>query len=293
MRIVSLQPTSTEMAFALGAGRSVVGVSHECVWPPAARKRPVVSTSIIDPEKMSSAEIDRAVAEAGRTGTSLYRVDAEAVERLKPDLLLTQTLCEVCAATPMDVAGVVDRLGTKVVALHAHDFEGMFRDLRLVAEAVGKDARPLEASLRKRLKAVDRALKGVRKRRVFCMEWMDPVYAAGHWVPEMVTRAGGVDRLAAADGKSRRVPFDEVVAYDPEVVIVMPCGLGLDRAKKELHKVDWSRLKAERWFVDGPSYFNGAGPRLIDGVEILAGILHPDRVKRRRGGAHELARPIR
>lgn len=288
MRVISLQPTSTEMAFALGAGRSVVGVSHECVWPPAARKRPVVSTSVIDPERMSSAEIDKAVAEAGRVGASLYRIDAELFEKLKPDVLLTQTLCEVCAATPMDVAGIVDRLGTKVVALHAHDFDGMFRDLRLVADAVGKDARPLEASLRKRLKAVETALKGARKRRVFCMEWMDPVYAAGHWVPEMVKRAGGVDGLADPGGKSRRVPFDEVVAYDPEVVILMPCGFHLERVKKELHKVDWSRIRGQVWFVDGPSYFNGAGPRLIDGVEILAGLLHPDRVKRRRGGSVKL-----
>ncbi|HEX7898761.1 MAG TPA: ABC transporter substrate-binding protein [Planctomycetota bacterium] len=284
MRIISLQPTSTEMAFALGAGRSVVGVSHECVWPPAARKRPVVSTSIIDPDRMSSAEIDREVAEAGRKGESLYRVDAEAVERLKPDLLLTQTLCEVCAATPMDVAGVVDRLGTKVVALHAHDFPGMFRDLRLVAEAVGKDPRPLEKALKKRLEAVARAVKGARRRRVFCMEWMDPVYAAGHWVPEMVERAGGVDGLAAPGGKSRRIPWPELLAYDPEVLILMPCGLHLERVKKDLHKVAGRGLKAETWFVDGPSYFNGAGPRLIDGVVILAGILHPERMGTRRRG---------
>jgi iron complex transport system substrate-binding protein len=278
---VSLQPTSTEMAFALGAGRSVVGVSHECVWPPAARRRPIVSRSIVDPERMSSAEIDRAVAEAGRRGESLYRVDAGLFERLKPDILLTQSLCEVCAVTPMDVGGLVERLGTKVVALHAHALEGMFGDLRRVAEAVGRDPRPLERGLRARLAAVRKALKGARRRRIFCVEWMDPLYASGHWVPEMARIAGGVDALAKPGGPSRRVSWEEVARAKPEFLIVMPCGLHLDRVLQEWPK-HAGRVEAEAWFIDGPSYFNGGGPRLVEGVEILAGVLHPDRVKRRR-----------
>ncbi len=298
MRIVSLQPTSTEMAFALGAGRSVVGVSHECTWPPAARRRPVVSTAVFDPAAMSSAEIDRAVAEASRKGESLYRIDAARIESLKPDVLLTQTLCAVCAVTPYDVSQVVERLRTKVVALHAHDLEGMFRDLRLVGEATGKDVRALERSLRKRLAALRRALKGVRRKRVFLMEWVDPLFAAGHWVPEMLALAGGRDDLARAKQASRRIEWSELSAWAPDVVIALPCGFSMERGRRELERLagrpEWEALPAvqagEVWLADGPSYFNGAGPRLVDGIELLAGILHPDRVERPRRGAARFKR---
>jgi iron complex transport system substrate-binding protein len=190
---------------------------------------------------------------------------------------------------------------TKTLALHAHDFAGMWRDLRELGEAVGKDPRPLERKLRTRLEAARKAVRGVRKKRVFCMEWLDPVYASGHWVPEMVEMAGGHDGLARARKDSYRVEWKELAAYAPEVLIIMPCGFTMERARAELGTVtgrpEWKDLPAVRsgqvWLVDGPSYFNGAGPRLIDGVEILAGILHPDRVRRPRRGANELARSKR
>jgi iron complex transport system substrate-binding protein len=256
----------------------------------------VVSTSVFDPATMSSAEIDRAVAEASRKGESLYRVDATRIESLKPDVLLTQTLCAVCAVTPYDVSQVVERLGAKVVALHAHDLGGMFRDLRLTAEAVGKDPRPLERALRGRLAAVRRAVKGAPRRRVFCLEWADPLYAAGHWVPEMVAWAGGRDALARPKQASRRIEWRELAAWAPEVVLAMPCGFSMERGAEELRKLagrpEWEGLPAVRsgevWVVDGPAYFNGAGPRLVDGVELVAGILHPDRVRRPRKGARRL-----
>lgn len=285
MRILSFQPTSTEMAFALGAGRSIVGVSHECTYPPAARKKPVVSTSIIDPETMSSADIDRAVVDSAKNGTSLYRIDRELVKTLKPDVLLTQSLCEVCATSPSDLREVLHLVTPrpKVLALHAHDFEGMFADLRELGEMLGKDARPLERKLRARLAAVVKKTRKLRRKRVFCMEWMDPVFASGHWVPEMVEMAGGTDPLASKGKESRRIEWQEVVDARPEVLVLMPCGLSRERTLKELPKVTarqgWSSLPAvksgEVYHADGPSYFNGAGPRLIDGVEILAEILHP------------------
>jgi len=291
LRILSFQPTSTEMAFALGAGRSIVGVSHECTYPAAARKKPVVSTSVIDPETMSSAEIDRAVVDSAKNGTSLYRIDRELVRKLKPDVLLTQSLCEVCATSPSDLREVLKLVTPKprVLALHAHDFEGMFADLRELGELVGKDARPLEKKLRARIAAAVRKSTKLRKKRVFCMEWMDPVFASGHWVPEMVEMAGGVDPLASKGKESRRIEWEAVVAAAPDVLILMPCGLSRERTLKELPKVTgrpgWASLPAvkagEIYHADGPSYFNGAGPRLIDGIEILGEILHPDAFPRR------------
>jgi iron complex transport system substrate-binding protein len=296
MRILSFQPTSTEMAYALGAGRSIVGVSHECTYPPAAKKKPVVSTSVIDPERMSSAEIDRAVVAAAREGRSLYRVDGDLVRRLKPDVLLTQSLCEVCATSPSDLREVLKLVSPKprVLALHAHDFEGMFADLRELGELLGKDARPLERSLRARLQAVVKKTRKLPKRRVFCMEWIDPVFASGHWVPEMVEMAGGIDPLASVGKESRRIEWTQVVAAAPESLILMPCGLSRAQTLRELPAVrsrpGWKDLPAVRrgevWHADGPSYFNGAGPRLVDGVEILAELLHPEVFPRRRGGAY-------
>jgi iron complex transport system substrate-binding protein len=291
MRILSFQPTSTEMAYALGAGRAIVGVSHECTWPPAARKKPIVSTSLIDPEKMTSDEIDRAVSASAKEGTSLYRIDRELVQRLKPDVLLTQSLCEVCATSPSDLREVLKIVTPKprVLALHAHDFEGMFQDLRELGDLLGKDAAPLEKALRRRIDAVVKKTKKLPKRRVFCMEWMDPVYASGHWVPEMVEMAGGHDPLASKGKESRRIEWQAVVDAAPEVLVLMPCGLSRERTMREMTKVTgrpgWSELPAVRsgevYHADGPSYFNGAGPRLVDGLEILAEILHPNEFPRR------------
>lgn len=291
MRILSFQPTSTEMAYALGAGRAIVGVSHECTWPPAARKKPVVSTSLIDPETMTSGEIDRAVAASAKEGTSLYKIDRELVQRLKPDVLLTQSLCEVCATSPSDLRDVLKLVTPKprVLALHAHDFEGMFQDLRELGELLGKDPRPLEKKLRRRIGIVAKKTGKLPKRRVFCMEWMDPVYASGHWVPEMVEMAGGRDPLASKGKESRRIEWQAVVDAAPEVLILMPCGLSRERTLREMPKVTgrpgWSELPAVRagrvYHADGPSYFNGAGPRLVDGLEILAEILHPEVFPRR------------
>jgi iron complex transport system substrate-binding protein len=279
------------MAFALGAGRSIVGVSHECTYPAAARKKPVVSTSLIDPEKMTGAEIDRAVVAAAREGKSLYKVDEDLVRRLNPDVLLTQSLCEVCATSPSDLRQVLKIVTPKpkVLALHAHDFEGMFADLRELADLLGKDSRPLEKKLRTRLDAVTKKTRKLAKRRVFCMEWIDPVFASGHWVPEMVAMAGGVDPLAEKGKESRRIEWKAVVDAAPEILILMPCGLSLEQTLKELPRAvarpGWAELPAVRngqvWHAEGPSYFNGAGPRLVDGVEILAEILHPEVFPRR------------
>jgi len=285
MRIVSFHPTGTELAYALGLGRSVVGVSHECDFPPGARRKPVVSTSFIDPGRMSSAEIDRAVSEAGRAGRSLYRVDVDRVLELKPDLLLIQSLCDVCATPPTDLRPVLAAMKPrpKVVPQHAHTFEEMFGDLRELAEAAGADARPLERALRRRVNAVVKRARGLPRRRVFCLEWLDPPFASGHWVPEMVAMAGGRDDLARPGRDSARITWTALAEHAPEVLIVMPCGFTLERTRQELPaaaaRPEWASLPAVRngevYVADGHSYFNGSGPRLVDGLEILAEILHP------------------
>jgi len=177
-----------------------------------------------------------------------------------------------------------------VVSLHAHDFEGMFRDLHLLAEATGTNATPLERRLRRRIDAVVRETQGARLANVFCLEWLDPPYSSGHWVPEMVEMAGGRDRLARSRRDSRRLSWEEIAAVGPEKLILMPCGFTMARTRRELPVVtrrpEWLELPAvqagEVYLADGPSYFNGAGPRLVDGLEILAEILHPDRFPRRR-----------
>jgi iron complex transport system substrate-binding protein len=280
------------MAYALGMGRWVVGVSHECTFPAAARKKPVVSTSVIDPERMSSSAIDRAVSRAGMTQRSLYRIDEALVRKLRPDLLLTQSLCEVCATSPGDLGRVLGILSPKpeVLALHAHDLEGMFKDLRELARAAGGDSGRLERALRRRIRRVSLKAAGLPKKRVFCMEWLDPVYASGHWVPEMVELAGGRDELARKKRPSTRIEWSRVLEFAPEALILMPCGFTIERTLREMSRVTrrpgWRKIPAVRtndvYLVEGPSYFNGAGPRLVEGLEILAEILHPEEFPRRR-----------
>jgi iron complex transport system substrate-binding protein len=282
MRLVSFHPTGTEFAYALGLGRSLVGVSHECDFPPAAKRKPVVSTSLIDPEKMTSAEIDRAVSEASRDGRSLYRVDVDLVARLKPDVLLIQNLCDVCATPPTDLKPVLAAVKPrpKVVPQHAHDFEGMFADLRELAEATGTDARPIERKLRRRVEAVRARAKKLPKRRVFCLEWLDPPFASGHWVPEMVAMAGGHDALARPKRDSVRTTWKAIADAAPDVLIVMPCGFTLERTLTELPRAEL-RPEWDVYVADGHSYFNGSGPRLVDGLEILSEILHPEAFPRK------------
>jgi iron complex transport system substrate-binding protein len=302
MRVVSFQPTATEFAFALGAGRSVVGVSHECAYPPAARRRPVVSRSASDPDAMTPGQIDAEVTASDREGRSLYRIDVDLVERLKPDVLLTQSLCEVCAVSPGDLGEVSRRVRPRprTVTLTGKSLEGMFADLRKTAEAVGADPRPLERSLRARLGAVERRTRRLPRRRVFLMEWLDPVFASGHWVPEQAELAGGLDGLARR-GKSRRLSWSELVDYAPEVLVAMPCGYSMERTKRDLAAVaarpGWEGIPAvkagEVWVADGPAYFNGAGPRLVDGVELLASIFHPGAFPKRGKGAVRWTRTLR
>ncbi len=289
MRIASLLPSATEILFALGLGEDVAGVTHECDFPPEARKRRVVVRPRL-PHGLSAAEIDRRVSEFLARGESLYSVDAEALRTIEPDLILTQELCDVCAASPDDLGTALASLprAPRVISLTPHTLPDVWRDIVAVGEATGRvaQARALVAQLEERVAAVARAVEGATRPRVACLEWLDPPYCGGHWVPEMVERAGGRDILGRAGQPSFRVSWDDVSAAQPEVIVLMPCGYGMEDVLKEFANTPlpavWKELPAVRagrvFAVDASGYFSRPGPRLAGGVEILAHALHPGRV---------------
>ena len=283
MRIISMLPAATEIAYALGLGDQVVGVSHECDYPPDAARKPRVTRSPFDSHALSSAEIDRAVSESSSEHHELYHVDADRVRDLAPDLVLTQGLCEVCAVSVRSVRAALPD-GPRVLSLEAANLGEMLADVRRVAEAAGVPERgeAVVASLEARLGAVRERAEGLPRRRVVSLEWLDPPFSAGHWVPEMLALAGGEDQLCAPGERSRRLDWREVVEARPEVLLLMPCGFGPERSIAELPQLErlpgWGDLPAVRsgevWALDGNAYFSRPGPRLVDGVELCAQVLH-------------------
>jgi iron complex transport system substrate-binding protein len=281
MRIASLVPSATEALFALGLGERVVGVTHECDYPPAATGLPRLTRSVI-PAGLAAGEIDARVRELVGAGEALYELDEEALARLEPDLIVTQAVCEVCAVSYDDVRAVAARLPSRPAALSLDPSRlgEVVADLEPLADAAGKPG--AGAELRERLEArLDRvraAVTGRRRPRVAALEWLDPPYVAGHWVPEMVDRAGGIEVLGAAGERSRVASWGEIEAARPEVVVVMPCGLDAPAAAAEArrHRRELGALAAERVVaVDAAASFSRPGPRLVDGVELLASLLHP------------------
>ena len=289
MRIVSLLPSATEIAFALGLGDQVVAVSHECDYPPAARERPAVTRSPLHGHDLSSAEIDRRTTAELREGSALYHLDSELLRTLSPELVLTQELCDVCAVAQPEVERAVRELGTapRVLSLEPNTLGDVLQSIEVVGEATGRElaAAGLVAALQARIERVRARAGTVRSRpRVFCMEWSDPLWVAGHWVPEMVALAGGDDVLGQPGAPSVRITWEAVRAAAPEVVVMMPCGYDLARTLRERPVVaalpGWETLPADWagrvYAVDGSSYFNRPGPRLVDGLELLAHLLHPE-----------------
>jgi len=289
MRIVSLLPAATEICFALGLGDDVVGVSPECDFPSAVREKPIVSHALLQYEGKTSGETSRMVGDRIESGEALYQVDESALRSSGPDLILTQGLCDVCAPTLGDVEDVARRLPwtPAIESLDPHGLEDMLQDILRVGRACGIEARAVEvvAALRERMDRVaERTSTSLVRPKTVCLEWLDPLFLGGHWVPEMVGLAGGIDVLGRAGEKSRRVERHEVVMASPDVAVLMPCGFDLDRTRKEAFVVTgtrwWAELPAARanrtWIVDGSGYFNRPGPRLVDGLEILAHIVQPD-----------------
>lgn len=286
MRVVSLVPAATEIAAALGATSDLVAVTHDCDYPPAVRALPRITRSTIA-SGATSREIDDAVRTAAERGDSTFHLDAQALADARPDVLLGQTLCEVCAVT---VAQLPAALSTapEVVPLDGGSLDGIFADIERVGSALGREreAAALGAELRARIVAVQRSVAGASAATVVCLEWLDPLFNAGHWVPEQVAIAGGRDLAGRAGVPSIDINLARVVDADPDYIFVMPCGFDLERGMRELATLRrdprWRALRAVRegraYALDGNAYFSRPGPRVVDGIELLASILHPDRV---------------
>ena len=285
MRVASLLPSATEILFAVGAGDAVVGVTHECDYPPPARLLPRLTSSAIDHDGQTCDAIDRHIRAAVHDGSSIYRLDEAALARLAPDLVITQELCEVCAVSYTTVQAAVRRLfgATPVLSLEPSSLDDIFRTIEAVGEAVGREARAREVAhdLRQRVAAVAALDRSPSPPRMVCIEWTDPIMAGGHWVPEMVRLAGASDPLGNEGSPSAYVTWEQVVAVDPDILVLMPCGFDLHRtlaaAEDITSRPGFSSLacaRAERVVaVDGSSYFNRPGPRIVHGLEILAAVV--------------------
>lgn len=288
MRIVSLLPSATEIVYALGLGDSLLGVSHECDYPEGAKGKPRIIEPIFDTTTLSSEHIDALVIENMKQGKSIYRIKFEELKKANPDLIITQELCDVCAIGANDVLEAVNKLGkqVKVLSLNPHTLADVQDDIRRVAGATDRqrEAELVIAQLNTKAERVRGITEGASKRRVFCVEWLKPVMNAGHWVPEILEYAGGVDELASKGEPSTYVDWNRVLDYDPEVVVLMPCGFTTPRTIREatqfLSLPNAKQLSAVRndlvYATDGHNYFSRSGPRLFDAIGILAHMLHPE-----------------
>lgn len=290
-RIVSFLPSATEIACSLGLADSIVGITHECDYPPEIKSKPIVVRNALPIEKMSQSEIDRAVAARMREGLSLYQIDEQLLRELAPDLILTQNLCQVCAPSGNEVSQVIKALPKtpRILWLTPQSLDEIFDNVRELGSATDRDAaaESLVDNCRRRMDSLKERTSAISYRpRVFCMEWLDPVYASGHWVPELVKLAGGIDELGRERGESVRISWDEIVAWAPEVLVLMPCGFNLEQTMKQVWSVFGYRnspffdLPAVRnkkvYAVDANSFFARPGPRVVEGAELLAQLIHPE-----------------
>jgi len=289
MKIVSLLPSATEIVYALGLEKQLCAVTHECDFPPEAQKKPVITSSVLSHEHSDSLQIHKGITGLVHEGKSIYHLDEDLLSHIQPDLILTQELCDVCAVSyniVVDAARILEG-ETEVISLEPNLLHDVLDNINLVGEKTGRKevANRVTERLKNRIARVVQETQTVRRRpRVYCMEWIDPPFAAGHWMSEMVSMAGGKDELALSGQPSAQIAWQRVVDYAPEILIFMPCGFGVERALREAGKVrsweGWAELPAVRngrvFAVDGSSYFNRPGPRLVDGLEILAQIIHPD-----------------
>jgi iron complex transport system substrate-binding protein len=291
MRIASLVPSATEMLFALGAGDRVVAVTHECDWPPKAAALPHLTRSVI-PSGLPPAEIDAAVRATLGGGAALYELDREELARLDPELIVTQAVCEVCAVSYGDVVAVAATLPSRpgVISLDPLRLEDVLADVTRLGGAIGAPdaAAELRADLERRIEAVGAAVSGAPRPRTLALEWLDPPFVGGHWVPQMIAIGGGEDALAKPGERSRTAEWPELRQAQAEVAIVMPCGYDLEGAVEEAHAYADSlrSLGASSVFaVDASSFFSRPGPRLVEGIELVGRLLHPDRFPERAGPA--------
>ena len=288
MRICSLLPSATEILFALGLGDSVAAVTHECDYPPAAANKPAIIQPRLD-VAAAPGEIDRRVSDLIARGESIYVVDDALLRKLSPDLIVTQDLCHVCTVSPDDLGGALAQLAKKpeVLSLTPHTLTDVWDDIRRVGEATHRrrDAQALALALEQRAASIEvRAARAGARPRVLCLEWLDPFYVGGHWVPEMVAKAGGIDVLGVAGKPSFKVSSEQITESGAEIILVMPCGYNAERAVQEWREFavpdSWRRLPAIRenrvHTVDANAFFSRPGPRLADGIDLLARLIHPE-----------------
>ena len=279
-RIVSFLPAATEITYALGAGGDLVGRSHECDYPPQVRLLPVVSTPALPLEGLSQKEIDRAVATHLATGESLYRVDEVLLDELHPDIVFTQDLCQVCAPSGNELGRALNEMSQppQVLSLTPRNLAEIAENILAIGDATGRNeaARHLVEESRNRIDRIVAAVAGAPRRCVTFLEWTEPLFCGGHWVPEMVTAAGGEDPLGQPGADSQRITWDDVAASEPEMLIVAPCGYGLKEAIEVARRLP-RITDAEVYAVDANAYFARPGPRVAEGVELLAHLFHPDR----------------
>jgi iron complex transport system substrate-binding protein len=288
MRIASLLASGTEIAWALGLGDDIVAISHECDYPPGVLDRPRITRPRFDPEGLSSGEVDAAVREAMADSGGVYAIDEEALRSLAPDLVLTQAVCEVCAVPASDAQFAVAALGgdVNVLSLDAHTIAGILETIGQVGNASGASdaADKYVAALEARLDRVRSRVAESTRPTVLGLEWLDPPFIPGHWVPEMVDLAGGTNLAGSPGARSNQASWADVSGFDPDVLLIMPCGYSLEAARQDADTYAQSLLsvapravaEGRAFVVDASSYFNRSGPRVVDGVEILAALLHPD-----------------
>ena len=289
MRICTFLPSATEIVYLLGLGDSLHGVSHECDFPSDAVAKPKVVRSRFDPDTLSSSEIDKLVTEMMMRGENIYEVDEDTLTEAQPDLVITQQLCEVCAVSFEDVQQAVQRLESPpdVLSLDPHGIDDVLDDILQLGAHTGRNSSAHHAvfNLRARIDVVRREIaQSEDTPTVACIEWLDPVIAAGHWIPEMVEIAGGRDILVSPGSPSPRLEMKKLLDADPDVLVLMPCGMNVAQARAEFEALtnldDWRGMSAFRndrvYAVDSGALFSRSGPRLVDGLEIMARIIHPD-----------------
>jgi iron complex transport system substrate-binding protein len=297
-RIVSFLPSATEMVCVLGLEDSLVGVTHECDYPESVKSKPIVVRNVLPIETMSQSEIDRAVAQRLCDGQSLYQIDEKLLASLAPDLILTQNLCQVCAPSGNEVSQVLKALPREpqILWMTPQSLSEIFQNLRDLGAATGQSRKAEELSdeCRARLDRLHETTRALPRPRVFCMEWLDPIYASGHWVPEMVNIAGGMDEIGSDGGESVRIGWQKLAEWAPEVLVMMPCGFNLQQTMKQIweHFGPYSSFASENaelffnlpavrdnrvYAVDANSYFARPGPRVVEGAELLAHLFHPNK----------------
>jgi iron complex transport system substrate-binding protein len=286
-RIVSFLPSATEILYELGAGDQIHAVTHECNFPLEAKTKPRVIHASFNPEKLSSQEIDDRVVELVRTGKDIYILDEQVLKKANPDLIVAQGICEVCSPYTREINRAVTLLGGKpeVLILDPRNLDDILQNVIEVGNKVGRQDKAIDfvAKLQKRINNI-KDMKKVSRPKVLCIEWLDPLFTAGHWVPQMVEIAGGINGISSSGDKSRRMKIDEIVQFNPDIVVLMPCGFDVKRTILEYEKLyrneKWQKLKAvkqgEVYVVNANEYFSKPGPRSIVGLEILAKIINPD-----------------